>query len=140
MHNITLLEEYYKRYTSSLSTCLPEGLVDVNLTLLQELDLLHYHNRNRSESTLTRYFHVIESYEKITLINEDFVIWIVPDKVNEVPVTYCLIALNQEDFPILETGFLASGVYNTSKLVLNILEKFLFEIQENEDLLDRLSE
>jgi hypothetical protein len=46
-----------------------------------------------------------------------------------------LIALNQKGIPRLELAFLTTDVYNTSKLVLRILEKFLHEIQENEESL-----
>jgi hypothetical protein len=52
------------------------------------------------------------------------------------PLTYTLIALNRGDCePQLEVAFIASGVYNSSKLVLKVLEKFLIEIQETETTL-----
>jgi hypothetical protein len=38
----------------------------------------------------------------------------------------------------LELCFITSGVYNTSRLVLRVLEKFLVEIEENEKLLKTL--
>ena len=55
---------------------------------------------------------MIETTEKITLINDEFVIWIVPEKVNNSATTYTLIALNRNDGPQLEVTFITSGVYN----------------------------
>jgi hypothetical protein len=138
MHNLSLLEEYYKKYIKSLYYWIPEGIFTVNLTLLQDFDLLHFHRPEHRDPTLTRYFHVIESSEKITLINEEFVVWIMSDRVDMIPVTYTLIAVNRGDQPKLEIAFIASGVYNTSKLILRVLEKFLIDIQETETLIDQL--
>ena len=49
-----------------------------------------------------------------------------------------LIALNHEEQPQLEIAFSTSGVYNSSRLVLRVLEKYLQEIQETEDTLKSL--
>lgn len=139
MHNITQLEAYYKRFVTDINTYLPEDIIDVDLELLQELELLNYHDPEQNDASLTRYFHVIESEDKITLVNEDFVIWIVPEKIEEVVLTYALIALNDENqHPNLRMCFVASGVYNTSRLVLRVLEKFLYEIQESENYIRQL--
>lgn len=120
---------------------LPEDILEVNLELLQKLELLHYHDPAYNDPSLTRYFHVVESEDKITLLNEEFVVWIVPEKMEGVAVTYTLIALNgEEKEPELQMCFVTSGVYNNSRLVLRVLEKFLFEIQENENMLRSLKE
>jgi hypothetical protein len=136
MHNINALEETYKKFTQHLSDYLPEGLFQVDIDLLQRLNLLSITNKKDNPS-LTQYFHVVESVEKITLVNEQFIVWIVPENHNGSTCTYVLIALNNEEEAHLETGFVTSGVYNTSRLVLRILEKMLFDIQENEDLLHK---
>lgn len=138
MNDINQLDELYKKYIKDLTTWLPEGIIEVDLKLMQEMDLLDYHRTEKKDPSLTRYFHVVESAEKITLINDHFVIWIVPDKVNDNPVTYTLIALNFPDIPRLEMAFASRGVYNTSRLVLRVLEKYLQEIQDTEDLLHKL--
>lgn len=139
MHNLEYLENCYRKYIGNISDCLPEDILHVDLKLLHQLNLLHYHDPNHNDPTLTRYFHVIESDEKITLVNDDFIVWIVPERQNDDPVTYTMIALNSEDEPSLQLCFVTSGVYNTSRLVLRLLEKFLFEIQENENLIDGLN-
>lgn len=138
MNDINQLDELYKKYIKDLNAWLPEGLVEVDLKLMQEMDLLDYHRKEKKDQSLTRYFHVVESAEKITLVNDHFVIWIVPDKINDTPVTYTLIALNSPDSARLEMAFASRGVYNTSHLVLRVLEKFLQEIQDTEDLLFKL--
>lgn len=134
------MDEYYNKYIQDLSDWIPEGIIDVNIDLLQRMDLLGYYKDEKRDPSLTRYFHVIETEEKITLVNDDFVVWIVPDRVGEQAVTYALIALNKDNVPKLEMAFSASGVYNTSRLVLRVLEKLLLEIQENEETMTRIEE
>ena len=135
MINPTKLESCFKSYIKNLKKWVPEDIIIVDLQLLQEHHLLHYHDPAYNDPTLTRYFHVIESEEKITLINDDFVVWIVPDKIDDAPITYTLIAINRDETPELELCFITAGVYNNSKLVLRLLEKKLLEIEENEQLL-----
>lgn len=138
MHNLSILEEYYKKYIKNIYEWIPEGVSVVNLALLQRFDLLHFNRLEYRDPSVTRYFNVIESPEKITLINDEFVVWIMSDRVDVIPVTYVLIALNKSDYPKLEAAFMASGVYNVSKLILRVLERFLIDIQETESLLEHL--
>lgn len=135
MYDIKQLEKYFNNYSENLDKNLPEGVINVDIDLLKRIDLLNFHQADSNDQALTRYFHVIESNEKITLINDDFIVWIVPERLHDVPFTYTLIALNYPDHPQLELCFVTTGVYNTSRLVLRVLEKFLFEIQENEEYL-----
>lgn len=138
MDNLQVLEQKYREYVKDLTACVPDGIVSVDLDLLHKYDLLHYHAIDSSSFGLTRYFQVIETHEKITLINEQFVIWIVPELYKKKLITYTLIAINGEKGPKLEMVFSTSGVYNNSKLVLRVLEKFLWEIQENDELIQEL--
>ena len=141
MENLPLLEEYYSKYIKNLGYWLPEGVIEVNIELLKDFGLLtFYNNKVGNDEMLTRYFQVVESEDKITLVNDTFVIWIVPENVNDVPTTYALIALNVNEQPSLELAFSTSGVYNTSRLVLRVLEKFLIDIQENEELLKNIKQ
>ncbi len=141
MNNIEKLEAAYKKYTENLSDWLPEGIIHVDLTLLQEMDLLDFDKEaQKGDDSLTRYFQVIEQEEKITLVNEEYAIWIVPSNHQEVATTYTLVALNKPSLGIeLEMAFSVSGVYNTSKMVLRVLEKFLEDIQENEEAIRKLN-
>lgn len=140
MHNLALLEESYKKFMKEVASWPPESIIDVNLELLSDFDLLHFHGKIPHDPALTRYFQVVESTEKITLVNDDFVVWIVPERSDDTAMTYTLISINDHDHPHLELVFVTSGVYNTSRLVLRVLEKFLYEIQENEDMLKRIKE
>ena len=88
--------------------------------------------KSSSETSLTHNFYVVESSDKLTLFNPKYVIWIVPQLVDNVPTTHTLIALNDKQHTHLEMVFSTSGVYNHSSLVLKILEKFLEQIEENE--------
>lgn len=141
MHNLFLIEESYKKFVKNLNKFIPEGFYNVDLDLLYQLDLLHFKPLPmKRDSSVSRYFQIVETKEKITLINDQFVVWIIPGKFNEVPVTYTLIALNRgENEPQLEASFVTRGIYNSSRLVLKILEKFLGEIQENEIVISKLA-
>ena len=138
MDRKTNLDEFYNKFMQDILYWLPEGVIEVDLALLHRLGLLKYHSSHQEKFNLTRYFHVVESPDKITLMNDLFVIWIVPEKIDNVPTTYTLIALNHPEGPQLETAFSTWGIYNSSRLVLRILEKLLYEIQETEELLSAL--
>jgi len=136
MHDIAHLEATYRNYIENLSSYIPEGIVPVDIAVLQHLDLLNFSEESDSNpETLTRYFHVIESAEKITLFNDQFAVWIVPDHHQNQAITYTLVSLKNEEELSLELAFSTAGIYNTSRLVLRILERFLSEIQENESAL-----
>lgn len=143
MDKIAELDSSYERFIRRLPELIPDGITFVDLKLLQKLGLLHEEIETDASTSLTRFFHVVESKDKITLFNDQFVIWIVPEKVNNDPTTLVLVALDdhtKDDHakPKLEMAFSMSGIYNTSRLVLRVLEKFLSEIQENEELITHL--
>lgn len=137
MIDISELDQSYKKYINDVNKLIPDSIVTIDLPLLQRLNLLHF-QPGQYEPGVTRYFQLIEGPDKITLINEQFIIWISSRRNQEVPFTHTLIALNRNDHPQLEMAFIASGVYNTSQLVMRVLEKLLFEIQENEELIKHL--
>lgn len=139
MHNLSQLEEYFQKFIKQIHHGPAEQLLEVNLALLQQLGLLNFYNLSSYNPALTRYFHVIETQSKITLINEDFVVWIVPEKNHRLTRTYTLIAINKKDQPYLELAMVNSGIYNNSRLILRILEKLLFDIEENEAFLRNIS-
>jgi hypothetical protein len=127
------LEADYKKYTSDLKRFAPDGVVEIDLSFLHELGLLSYEESTTLEqSTLTHNFYVVESPDKLTLFNHKFVVWIVPQLIEQIPTTYTFIASNNKCQTHLEMVFSTCGVYNHSSLVLRILEKFLEQIEENE--------
>ncbi|MCB1134835.1 MAG: hypothetical protein KDK78_01100 [Chlamydiia bacterium] len=135
MFDLTLLEASFQEYSKNLPSWAPDGVVEIDLEILQRLDLLNVLDSEDPLPSLTRCFQIIESPNKITLVNDEFVVWIVPEMHNNEPITYTFIALNNPVFPTLELVFSTTGVYNTSRLVLRVLEKLLVEIHENEALI-----
>lgn len=133
------LESAFVHFMSDLQLHVPDGIVEVDLTLLQELGLLTCEEPQQDiADSLSHNFYVIESIDKLTLFNERFSVWIVPKLLNDHPSTYTLIALNEQQKPRLEMAFVTTGAYNHSTLVLQILERFLEQIDENEDEICKL--
>ena len=138
MDKIAELDSCYEEFMKNLPELIPDGIIEVDIHLLQKLELLTEEEIAAVSPTLTRFFHVVESKEKITLYNDQFVIWVVPEKIKDEPTTIVLIAINEESKLRLELCFATSGIYNTSRLVLRILEKLLAEIQETEEVISYL--
>jgi len=141
MINPVDLENSYQGYMANLSQWIPDGPIHVDLALLRSMTLVNVHlfePENVVPST-TEQFYVIETSEKLTLFNNDFSVWIVPKMVDGISTTMTLVALNHSGKPHLELIFLTSGVYNNSRLVLSILDFFLQEVRENEDIIIRFN-
>lgn len=132
MKNPTGLEEAYKEFIHHLPIFLPDGIIDVDLALLHENNILGK-SKSETHEDIKHYFHIIETQEKITLFNDDFVIWIVPQSFQGQSITLTLVAhiSTCHKTPNLELAFTNAGVYNTSQIVLQVLEHFLEEIKEN---------
>ena len=128
------IEKLYDQYIANLVDLAHDGIITVDLALLHELNLLDDIDQNQDDpEDLTQYFHVIESQEKVTLFNEQFLVWIVPKTEQEIPVTYVLIAYNaQPNKTSLEIVFTTAGVYNTPKYVLKVLQYYLLDMLETE--------
>jgi hypothetical protein len=141
MIDLTEIEATYREFISDLPQWLPDGIESINLNQLHSLGLTRITDEKPSElASITRQFHVIESEEKITLFNQHYLIWLVPQNDQDEASTIGFIALNSTQPPQLELAFQTKGVYNTSKMVLNILERHLLDIQENERLINALGQ
>ena len=141
MLNPTQIEAAYKEFTTDLPHCAHDGILSIDLKTLHDQGLLnHISGDEEDPGDLTQYFHVIESTEKVTLFNQQFIVWIVPKTEEEHPVTSVLIALNQPDKAHLEMAFTARGVYNTPRCVLKVLQYFLLDMLETEETLTSLEE
>lgn len=137
MANFFDLDRHLKYFMQEIKTWSPDRLIQLNLETLQRLDILPHLQEDSEDVEFTQYFQVAETPDKITLLNDDFIIWIVPELTDGSPVTYTFIAHNENNLPRLEVTFTARGVYNSSKLVMRVLERLLHEIKENEELLLR---
>lgn len=140
MANPILLEESYNEFMKDLPRWMPDGVIDVNLKLLDEMGLLNQGELecDENEDHFPHYFHVIETPDKVTLFNHQFVVWITPQVVNNVPCTLTLVGLMHADKAHLELGFTTSGVYNTPKFVLRILRFFLSEVIDTEAIISSI--
>ncbi|MEX1013259.1 MAG: hypothetical protein WD595_01300 [Waddliaceae bacterium] len=132
MFDLRKIEYSYQTFTQNLNYWLPDGLTVIDDAAVDEMGILKTPESERTPA-IAQYFHVVESIDKITLINQDFVVWIVPElRKKEKPVTYTLIALNKNDIPKLELGFAVTDQSSSSWVVLKILENYLKEIKETE--------
>jgi len=140
MLNPEELEEAYQEFTEHFTKWVPDGIISVNLTLLNELGLLNHEAFEQALSTdnLSHHFHVIETPEKVTLFNEQFAVWIVPKMAEESASTLTFISLIQNSKPHLELVFSTAGVYNTPKYILKILQHFLKEVQDTEAMISSI--
>lgn len=129
------LEEYFTQFLEDPSYWSHDGVINVDLEMLKEWGLL---NQTEEEEKLLQdqfpfYFHVLENNSKVTLFNNQFIVWIVPDVVNESPCTTVMIALIKDEDLKLEIVYKTSGVYNTPKYVLKTLRHFLTEVIDTEE-------
>jgi hypothetical protein len=136
MLNPVQIEEAYKQFVGNLPNLAHDGITHIDLQFLHDQGLLQSIQDDAADpDDLTQYFHVIESIEKVTLFNEQFIVWIIPKMENEQPFTYVLIALNHPEKANLEVLFSTRGVYNTPKYVLKVLQHFLVDMLETEETL-----
>lgn len=135
------LDEAFNEFVSNISSWIPEGIIEVNMELLEELGLLQnakFEDEDDSTDQLPHYFHVIETSEKVTLFNHQFVVWIVPKVIDDVSITLVFIALLTSEKPHLEIVFSTGGVYNTPKYVLKILRHYLTEVIDTEEAISSI--
>lgn len=133
------LEEAFKEFTDNFQKWMPDGIISVNLNVLNQLGLLNHKDfEPASIDSLTHYFHVMETPDKVTLFNDRFAVWIVPKMVDNSPTTLTFIALLPNNKPHLEIVFSTEGVYNTPKYILKILQHFLTEVNDTETIISNI--
>lgn len=147
MLNPTVLEQTFQKYIQNLPEAAPDGILDIDIFALQHCGLLKATQPENLEieNTLSHYFHVLESQDKITLFNQEFVVWIVPVHSGSViegdfsSTSFVLLALNREGQPELEIVFSTTGIYNNSKFIISLIEFYIDEIKENEKFMDDIT-
>lgn len=136
MQNPTQIEDAYREFSQDLRKWMHDGITLIDMKFLHEQGLLaSLQEEQGPPEDLSQYFHVIESIEKVTLFNDQFIVWIIPKMEGEEPITTVLIALNQSDKAHLEVVFMTRGVYNTPRHVLKVLQYFLADMTETEQTL-----
>lgn len=134
------LDQAYNEFISSLPSWIPEGILEVDMALLEETGLLNYatFEDTQNQEQLPHYFHVIETPDKVTLFNHQFAVWIVPKIVDDNPTTIVMISLISQGRPHLEIAFSTKGVYNTPKFVLRLLKYYLSEVIDTEEAISSI--
>ena len=141
MLNPNQIEQAYQLFMGDLNKWFPDGLIDVDLFLLKELGLLNQNENDEKilQSQFPFYFHVVETDDKVTLFNNQFVVWIVPQMIDHTPTTITLICLTDPQQNLHpEMAFTTSGVYNTPKCVLKVLRYYLTEVIDTESVIDSI--
>lgn len=135
------LEEVFVEFSQNLHQHAPDGVISVDMHLLHDLGLLKGDKIDQSKTSedLMHYFQVNETADKVTLFNEQFVVWILPQVIQETPLTLTFIGrLQKPTKPHLELVFSTTGVYNTPKYILKVLEHFLTEVIDTEAILSSI--
>jgi hypothetical protein len=134
MVNPIKLEEAFQEFSLNLPKWAPDGVISVNLGLLNDLGLLNNaYLEQPAPENISHFFHVLETPDKITLFNDQFAIWIVPKAEEASPSTLTFIALLQgTNNPHLELVFSTTGVYNSPKYILKVLQHFLSDVMDTE--------
>ncbi|NNM43444.1 MAG: hypothetical protein HKM07_03795 [Chlamydiae bacterium] len=139
MINPIQLEEAYKNFVEDLHKWVPDGIIPVNMALLNDIGLLTNEElENHASDNITQSFNVIETSDKVTLFNEQFAIWIVPKSIEHLPMTLTLISWINNNKLHLEIAFSTSGVYNTPKFILKVLQHFLKEVIDTEAIISSI--
>jgi hypothetical protein len=135
------LEEAFVEFSQNLQKHAPDGVISVDLSLLHDLGLLEKGKFDQSSTSdeLMHYFQVLETPDKVTLFNDQFAVWILPKLVQELPMTLIFIARVQPAKPHLELIFSTTGVYNTPKFILKVLEHFLTEVIDTEAIISSIN-
>jgi hypothetical protein len=117
MINPDVLDESFREFYNNFSKWLPDGFININLKTLNELGLLSSAKiEEDTPDSISHKFHVIETNERVTLYNDQFVIWILPrSEEGEVSSTMTMIALLQNHKPHLEIVYTNTVIYNTPR-------------------------
>jgi len=137
--SIEELDAFFEHLQINAAELLPDGVLDVNIKTLHALHLLTDEPSETGPAPVAHLLQAIESGGKITLFNERFVLWIVPQQEVHPPSTIIYVAQRTEDNDIKpEMGFRTAGIHNRSKTILRLIDKFLTDIQETESFISEL--
>jgi len=133
------LEDAYQNFNLNFKKWVPDGIIQINLETLCEMGLLNKEDFDEEEpDDVTHYFHVLETPDKITLLNEKFAIWIVPKMVDNISTTHTYISQLQKEKLHLELVYETAGVYNNPKFILKVLQHFLIEVIDTDNVISSI--
>ena len=132
MINPEKLEKYFHQFTDDLSKWIQDGIQEIDENFVQRAGINIDGQESNSLEDLPFYFHVIETDEKVTLFNNQFIVWIIPKIVNDESLTYTLICYLNENEPKLEVVFTTKQKFNSPKILIKTLRYFLTEMIDTE--------
>ena len=129
------LDGFFQKLSAHTGEMLPDGIVDINVKVLHGLHLLSEESPIIQETPPSSLLQAIDSGGKITLYNEKFALWIVPQANATPPTTITFIARRTEEGIAPEVAFRTQGIHNRSKTILRLIDRYLAEIQETESVI-----
>jgi hypothetical protein len=132
------LSEAFEKAMTEFPHLPAESIIEVNLDVLEEMGLTDEGEYINPSEAFERSFKVVENSNRITLYNSQFVVWVLPEIIDGTPATYALIGLREKGGVKLEVVFLARGPFNSSRLVLRLLDRYLTNIQELEEFIHKI--
>ena len=142
MRSIEELDQFFQHLSHDFQHSIPDGVQEVTLDTLSSLNLLATNKGapQQKKEDPSHYFHVHDSGQMITLYNDRFIAWIVPEQQAEENATLVVIATEENNSLHAELAFETKGVYNSSRTLLRVLEGYLDEINENDNVIKHLND
>jgi hypothetical protein len=131
--SIDQLDAFFTQLCTNTTDLLPDGILNINIKSLHSLKLL-----DECPPPGTMALHTIESDEKITLFNDNFALWIAPQKNASPAETVVFIARTAEGKFIPEVAFRTRGLHNQSKTIIRIIDRLLSDITETDSVISEL--
>lgn len=134
MVSIEQLDIFFDHLTKNTKDLLPDGILDINIKTLHTLQLLSEES-SMDEIPESHLLQAVESEGKITLYNDRFALWIVPQVGASPSATVVYVATHNDAGVRAELGFRTTGVHNKSKTILRLIDKFLIDIQDTDSII-----
>lgn len=134
------IESKFKQLLEELPHWIDNENTSVDLRTLEENNLILISEQEEKDiqKNFPFYFHVIETDDKVTLFNEQFIVWILPRVVDGRPETLTIISMLYGDKPQIQLLLSHEGVYNNSRFILRALRYFLVETIQTEKELSQM--
>ena len=138
--SIEQLDAFFEHLVSHTSDLLPDGIMNINVKTLHALHLLSDDTPLPGSAPASTLLQAIESGGRITLYNEKFALWVVPQKNADPASTIVFIASRTDEEIKPEIAFRTTGIHNRSKTILKLIDRFLADIQETETVISKFEQ
>lgn len=140
INNKSELDYYYNKIIKGVASIPKDEIVEVNQKFIDEIGIGQKDRLSTEKDRIQRRFHVVETNDRITLWNQYYVIWIIPNQMEEELKTIVLIADNRPKEPKLLNILFIKGIYNNSTFILQLIDQMLAELQENDQFIVDIEE